>query len=149
MLIPDKYLPLFRTEATHTHTPGVMAHHVSVMRLALTPKVNSDILSIPAAIVYRFCFDKLFNYLDRIYRLVIDEQLRKEDLSELKYWLERLQRYEWLEDETEAKEVFVPYISLWEYFNVERLWQLLEVPPLEVSTDIAAALTVARAGEGR
>ncbi len=93
LIIPDQYRPLFPSDVSG-EAPGVMDHDPNVLSLAVQPRLNEPTLCDPRGLVYRYCFIKLFTYLDNMFRLLADGQLRKGDIDDVKYWLERLRNYE-------------------------------------------------------
>ena len=128
LIIPDQYRPLFPSDVSG-EAPGVMDHDPNVLSLAVQPRLNEPTLCDPRGLVYRYCFIKLFTYLDNMFRLLADGQLRKGDIDDVKYWLERLRNYEYAPAETEGTLVFQPALRAWGYGNVILLGQRLKVKP--------------------
>jgi hypothetical protein len=87
LIIPDQYRPLFPPNAS-SEAPGVMEHDPKVLSDAVQPGLSAPTLADPRGLVYRYCFDKLFAYLDNMFKLLADGQLREGDIEEVKYWLE-------------------------------------------------------------
>lgn len=120
LLIPERYQPLFPRDASGEY-PGVMPHDTNVLVLALKPKLNEATLRDPRGLVYRHCFIKFFNYLDNIFNLLKGGQLRKEDMADLKYWLEMIHNYPYAPASVQGTEVFQPVLKYWGYTNVTLL----------------------------
>jgi len=127
LLIPEQYQRLFPREAGTGEYPGVMQHDTSIMALALEPQLNQATLDDPRGLVYRYCFIKLFNYLDSLSTLLKDGQIRKRDLGELTYWLERIHSYPYAPSSTSGTRMFQPALKAWGYSKVTTLANKLNV----------------------
>ncbi|HXM42868.1 MAG TPA: hypothetical protein VN924_16565 [Bryobacteraceae bacterium] len=128
LIIPDQYRPLFPPNAS-SEAPGVMEHDPKVLSDAVQPGLSAPTLADPRGLVYRYCFDKLFAYLDNMFKLLADGQLREGDIEEVKYWLERLRDYRYAPAATKGTDVFQPAMRRWGYRNVMLLGQRLKVEP--------------------
>jgi hypothetical protein len=128
LLIPEQYRPLFPRDTLGEH-PAVMQHDPEVLALALHPQLNERTLRDPRGLVYRFCFIKLFDHLNNTSRLLKDGQLRREDITNLKYWLEKLHDYTYAPAETPGREVFQPALESWGYRDVIMLAREFDVEP--------------------
>lgn len=128
LIIPEQYKPLFRTDIAGA-APGVMEHDPHLLCRAVEPRLNEATLNDPRGLVYRYCFIKFFSYLDNMYRLLIDGQLREEDVGDIKYWLEMLRDYQYAPTDKDAAKVFSPALRQWGYGNVILLGQRLDVQP--------------------
>ena len=122
MIVPERYRPLLearRQEGSDTRSPGergeVLEHDTSLMTAALEPYLNFDYSQCPAGLVYRYCFDKLFQHLSNIERLVAGGQLDLTDLGILRYWLERIAIYEYPPSDVPGDLVFQPFLSFPEF----------------------------------
>jgi hypothetical protein len=128
LIIPDQYRPLFRSEVTG-EAPGIMPHDPNVLCLAVKPILNEPTLRDPRGLVYRHCFIKLFTYLDNIFKLLAEGQLREKDIEEVKYWLKKLRSYDYAPKGTDGTIVFQPALRGWDYSNVILLGERLKVGP--------------------
>lgn len=128
LIIPEQYKPLFRTDIKG-EAPGVMEHDPKVLCYAVEPRLNEATLYDPRGLVYRYCFIKFFSYLDNMFRLLTDGQLREEDIGDIKYWLEMLRKYVYAPADQEATNVFQPVLHQWGYDNVILLGHRLGVKP--------------------
>jgi len=125
LLIPEQYQPLFPRDASGEY-PGVMQHDIKVLILALKPQLNQPTLDDPRGLVYRLCFIKLFNHLNKIFTLLDGKQLRIEEIADLKYWLEKLYNYPYAPPENRAQ-VFPPALEVWGYANISMLAKKFDV----------------------
>jgi hypothetical protein len=128
LIIPDQYRPLFRSDVSG-EAPGVMEHDPEVLSLAVQPMLNEPTLRDPRGLVYRYCFIRLFTYLDNMFKLLSDGQLREEDIGDIKYWLEMLRDYKYAPATKGGTDVFQPALRKWEYGNVVLFAQQLKVGP--------------------
>jgi hypothetical protein len=128
LIIPDKYRPLFGP-GVPGGASGVMQHDPSVLCLAVKTNLNAQTLHDPRGLVYRYCFIKLFDYFDNMYKLLAKRQVLDGDVDEVKYWLERLREYKYAPATINGTEVFQPAIRGWGYGNVILLGQRLKVKP--------------------
>jgi hypothetical protein len=128
LIIPDRYRPLFPSGVSG-QAPCVMQHDPKVLCLAVKCKLNEPTLHHPQGLVYRYCFIKLFDYLDNMFTLLADKQLREGDISEVKDWLEMLRDYKYAPPEIPGTKVFQPAMRKWGYGNVISLGQRLKVGP--------------------
>jgi hypothetical protein len=128
LIIPDQYRPLFVADASGK-VPSVMDHDPNVLFEAVQPILNKKTLQDERGLVYRYCFTKLFNYLDNISKLLADGQLREKDIAELKYWLRLLRYYIYKPGPKDGTLVFQPALHEWGYVNVILLGQRLGVKP--------------------
>lgn len=138
LIIPDQYRPLFGTDAPG-EVPSVMDHDPNVLFAAVQPKLNKQTLRDPRGLVYRYCFIKLFTYLDNMSKLLADGQLREKDIDELEYWLKRLRKYEYKPVDKKGTLVFQPALRAWGYGNVILLGQRLGVKPWRPPDKLAQA----------
>jgi hypothetical protein len=106
-----------------------MQHDPSLLCLAVEPTLNAATLDDPRGLVYRYCFDRFFNYLDNIYNLLVDGQLREEDIREIKYWLEQVRDYKYAPARATGTLVFPAALRRWGYGNVIVLAEKLGVSP--------------------
>lgn len=128
LIIPDQYRPLFHSDS-FGETNSVMKHDPDVLLVAVQPQLDKRTLEDPRGLVYRYCFIKLFTYLDNIFKLLADGQLREEDIDDLKYWLGMLRNYIYKPAEKKGKLVFQPALRAWGYDNVILLGERLGVKP--------------------
>ena len=128
LIIPDRYRPLFGSECPDK-PPAVMQHDPNVLCLAVEPTLNAATLDDPRGLVYRYCFDILFGYLDNIFSLLDDGQLRKEDIREIKYWLEQIRDYKYAPAKATGTRVFPAVLRRWGYGNIIVLAERLDVSP--------------------
>lgn len=126
LIIPDQYRPLFHS-GEQDKTPAVMQHDPKVMCVAVEPYLDKSTLLDPRGLVYRYCFIKLFSYFDNMYKLVLTGQLFVEDISEVRFWLQRIQNYIYAPPGREGHSIFQPTLYAWEYNNVVSLGELLNV----------------------
>jgi hypothetical protein len=127
LIIPDQYRPLFRAGVSG-EDPCVMEHDPNVLCLAVQWQLNEPTLRDPRGLVYRYRFIKLFDYLNNMFKLLADGQLREGDIDEVKYWLEMLRHYKYA-PATEGTRVFQPAMCKWGYRNIILLGQRLKVGP--------------------
>lgn len=128
LIIPDQYRSLFRSGVS-AEAPAVMEHDPKALCLAVQWQLNEPTLRDPRGLVYRYCFIKLFDYLDNMFRLLADGQLREVDIDEAKYWLEGLRNYKYAPAGTDGTLVFQPALRKWDYINVISLAERLKVEP--------------------
>jgi hypothetical protein len=138
LIIPDQYRPLF-LPGVSAEPPAVMEHDPSVLCLAVQWQLSEPTLRDPRGLVYRYCFIRLFDYLNNMFKLLADGQLRELDIEEVKYWLEALRNYPYAPAGTEGTLVFQPAIRKWDYLNVISLGQRLKVEPWKASAPSSPA----------
>ena len=128
LIIPDQYRPLFPSDASG-ESPRVMEHNPTVLCVALKPMLDGATLRDPKGLVYRYCFIKLFSYLDNMFKLLADEQVFGRDIDEVEYWLEKLRDYPYAPGTREGTEVFQPAVRAWGYDNITLLAKRLNLRP--------------------
>lgn len=131
LIIPEQYRPLFRVDGVG-EAPAVMQHDPAVLCLAVQPNLTKATLGEPRGLVYRYCFIKLFDYLNNTCRLLADGQLREEDIADLKYWLEKVREYLYAPDDIDGQQVFQPALRAWSYDGVVLLGRKLKIEPWTV-----------------
>jgi len=134
LIVPARYRSLLR--AAGVHNDEVVMHSPPVMCVALAPRLRAELIEAdprtempkdPRGLIYRYCFDKLFMHLDDIYRLVRSQQISVGDVVGLKYWLERIAKYEYSPEGVDPAEVFQPFVAACGYLGVPRLGVLVGV----------------------
>ncbi|HEX6749384.1 MAG TPA: hypothetical protein VF092_18965 [Longimicrobium sp.] len=128
LIIPEEYRPLFRKDA-QGDAPAVMDHDPKVLAIAMEPNLNPETLKDPRGLVYRYCFIKLFSYLDHVYKLLRDGQLHDADIEDLKYWVEQIRCYRYAPNKAARESVFQPALPAWNFDHVVRLGERLDVKP--------------------
>lgn len=136
LIVPKRYRPLLEKVATDTKNPTpiergeVLQQDRPLMARALKVYLAIDPENEPAGLIYRYCFDKLFNHLANVNRLLAAGQIELEDIRGLKYWLERIAVYEYPPPGVTAQQVFQTFIEYepFGYRGVIDLGEKLEVP---------------------
>jgi len=128
LIIPDQYRPLFPENASG-ESPSVMEHNPVVLCRAVEPKLNDATLRDPRGLVYRYCFIRLFNHFDSMFKLLADEQVLKGDIDEVKYWLEMLRDYPYAPATIKGTDVFQPAVRKWGYDSIVLLANRLNLKP--------------------
>jgi hypothetical protein len=128
LIIPDKYRSLFGA-GTPSGASGVMEHDPNVLCLAVRPNLDPRTLHDPRGLVYRYCFIKLFDYFDNMYKLLAQQQVVENGIEEVEYWLEGVRDYKYAPASIKGTEVFQPALRSWGYGNVILLGQRLKVEP--------------------
>jgi hypothetical protein len=128
LIIPDKYRPLFPVD-NRGIASSVMEHDPNVLCLAVRPDLDSRTLHDPRGLVYRYCFIKLFDYFDNMYKLLAQQQVVEKGIEEVEYWLEGVRDYKYAPASINGTEVFQPSLRRWGYGNVILLGQRLKVGP--------------------
>jgi hypothetical protein len=126
LIIPEQYRPLFSPNEKE-ELPALMQHDPSVLAEAMLPKLKESTLKNPSGLVYRYCFIKLFSYLDNIYKLLDDGQIGVENISEIIYWLEMIRDYKYAPTGMDGKTIFQPSLYKWSYQNVILLGKRLDI----------------------
>jgi hypothetical protein len=125
IMVPERYRPLMkRFNVPHD---GVIDHSPAVLASALEPILNKETLASPQGLTYRHCFDKLFDHLENIGRLVESHQVSIKDLDGLPYWLERIASYEYPPAKRSEKEIFQPALAKFGYHKIPVLGRKLGV----------------------
>ncbi len=126
LILPDRYRPLFPYEKEGAMT-AIMAHDPEVLCEAVKPRLNESTLRDPRGLVYRYCFIKLFDFFDKMYRLVMTRQLSLEDIGDARYWLLQIRDYAYAPHTREGRSVFQPALHRWDFRNVILLGEMLDV----------------------
>lgn len=126
LLIPEQYRAFFPRDASGEY-PGVMQHDPAVLARAVEPELNAVTLAEPRGLVYRHCFVKLFDHLESISTLLESGQLRREDLGDLRYWLEMLHEYPYAPGTPNGRQMFRPALKAWRYVGIAELARTLEI----------------------
>jgi hypothetical protein len=126
LIIPEQYRPLFPSDASG-EAPSVMQHDPNVLCLAVQPMLDLRTLNDPRGLVYRYCFIKLFDYLDNLSRLLADKQVFDADIEEVKYWLGKVGEYPYAPATIYGTKVFQPALRAWGYGNVILLGKRLNI----------------------
>jgi hypothetical protein len=117
LIVPERYRPLLEKipEGTKNPTPTergeVLQQDLGLMARALRVGLAIDPKNEPAGLIYRYCFDKLFNHLANVDRLLKAEQIKLEDIRGLQYWLKRIAAYEYPPAGMTKQEVFQPFVE--------------------------------------
>lgn len=123
LLVPEYYRPLILLRNHRAGSGGdalaaVMEHDTKLLHAAMTPQLQSIVVDDPRGLIYRACFDRLFQHLADAYRLLQDKQIHKADIQEFAYWLERIARYEYPPPGVAKEEVFQPFLHRFNYTGV-------------------------------
>ncbi|WP_439923637.1 hypothetical protein [Nitrobacter sp. JJSN] len=117
LVVPERYRPLVENVPAGKKDPNPTERGEVVLQepdlmwralrvyLAISPKTE------PTGLIYRYCFDKLFNHLANVHRLLMEKQVELNDLERLKYWLERIAAYEYCPPGKEKHEMFQPFLE--------------------------------------
>jgi hypothetical protein len=116
LIVPERYRPLVEDlqEGKKNPTPmergAVMWHDPELLGRAVGVEIAIDFYREPEGLIYRYCFDKLFDHLANIDRLLVTGQVKASDLQGLKYWLERIADYKHAPRISPAR-VFQPFLE--------------------------------------
>ncbi len=124
LLIPEQYRPFFSKDQ-HGEYPDKMDHEPTVMTISLRPQLDPQTLQDPRGLVYRHCFNRLFEHFDYIYLLLCNGQLLRQDLRALKYWLRAIHYYEYAPTKISPTDVFQPALQAWGFLKVNALARIL------------------------
>jgi hypothetical protein len=112
LVVPQRYRALLeRGELSPVDRGEVMKQDPDLMARAVKVGLAIDPETEPGGLVYRYCFDKLFAHLANIHRLWKADQLKLDDLSELRYWLKRIAVYEYPPPGIAGNQVFQPFLE--------------------------------------
>jgi hypothetical protein len=117
LVVPERYRALVEgiPEGKKNPTPAergeIVIQKPELMARALRVYLAIDPENEPVGLIYRYCFDKLFNHLANVHRLLNEKQLNLQDLERLRYWLERIAIYEYCPPGVERHEVFQPFLE--------------------------------------
>jgi len=117
LIVPQRYRPLLETvpadpkNATPAERGAVIQMDRELLARAVEPRLKIDPKAEPAGLIYRYCFDKFFSHLANVHRLVQTRQVKSKDLIPLKYWLERIARYEYPPRPMPKDQVFQPFLE--------------------------------------
>ena len=117
--IPSQYRPYFEKDEAGAY-PFLMEHLPSDLAAAVQPNLTESVLMNPRSLVYRLCFVRLFDHLERIGRLLESKKVQKEDLIGLEYLMGQLARYQY-HPANSAASMFMPAIREWGYAGVDAL----------------------------
>lgn len=133
LLVPKRYQSLLEVaaaaneKATPLQRGEVMKQNRDLLYRALRPRLAIDVETERAGLVYRYCFDRFFGHLTNIYRLLDTRQIKKSELDGLRYWLERVAKYEYPPPGIQGEEVFQPFLAPFGYTGVIKLGKRLGV----------------------
>lgn len=117
LIVPDRYRCLLERSGEDGQPPTprqrgeVVDHDVGLMAAGLEVSFYLGAGDQPVLLIYRYCFDKLFNHLSNVERLVASGQLAIEDLGALRYWLKRIACYEYPPPNMAGTAVFQPFLK--------------------------------------
>jgi hypothetical protein len=137
LIVPERYRPLLR-KFNH-HDEAVIDHDTNALALALEPQLNDQTRASAQGLIYRHTFDKLFNHLNDIGRLVESDQLDVRDLDGLTYWLKRISEYGYPPPRFDADRIFQLAIYHFDYSEIPRLARRLNVNNWSVYDECFAA----------
>lgn len=119
LIVPERYRAILENA-------DVIEYDRLCLVAALRPRLQRSTLKDRRGLIYRYCFDRLFDFLQNVWRLRCESQLRLEDLHDLAYWLERISRYKYAQD-FEPEIVFQPFLHAAGYGEVVKLGKALGV----------------------
>lgn len=96
LLIPSRYksimakTPIDPDNPTPIESGELMEHSPELMARALTVQLSFNYKKQPAGLIYRYCFDKLFQHFSEIHRLTATGQIDIQDLESLRYPLRQI-----------------------------------------------------------
>lgn len=117
LIVPKRYRVLVESKPEDEKNPTpaergeIVIQTPELMVRALRVQLSIDPEAEPIGLVYRYCFDKLFDHLANVNRLLIEQQLNLKDLERLRYWLKRIAIYEYCPPGVKKHEVFQPFLE--------------------------------------
>jgi len=124
IMVPERYRPLMKQ--FNMPNEAVLDHEPDILALALKPFLNTATVNSAKGLIYRHCFDKLFNHIQNIGRLVASDQVTIDGLDGLDYWLRRIASYEYA-PENLRQEIFQPALAIFGYHKIPELGRKLAV----------------------
>src|ERR1700730_12296503 len=106
LIVPTKYRTLYPDgQATINHDWNKLAN-------ALRQSININVVTDTDQLVYRYCFDALFDYFDRLRVFVLLDLVELEDLNSLAYYAALVEEPAYYSGSLSKREVFGGFIDV-------------------------------------
>lgn len=148
IVVPERYRRLLEQvpgkaeHATPEERGEVMAHHVPTFARAVRIYLDFTPADDPKAFIYRCCFDRFCAHLANIARMVEERQIDWDDVTPLKYWLQRLSIYEYGRSVQDGQAIFRPFLKHkpFGYLPVIRLAERFGISEWDIPEGIESTL---------
>ncbi len=92
----------------------LVEHNVAALELAVEPGLNYQTRNDPQGLLYRYCFDRLFNHFTFVHSMIERKLFSAADVASMKYYLDLIHDYPYARTK-KSTEVFKDFIIKYEY----------------------------------